>query len=56
MSMIEYDDRGTVVSREDTETTELHSLLQGSFQILEALSFTEWIVCSHLIVVILSVL
>jgi hypothetical protein len=41
VSMIEYDDRGTVVSREDSETTELHSLPPGSFKILEALSFIE---------------
>jgi hypothetical protein len=41
MSMVEYDAKGTVVSKEDTETTELHSLPQGSFKILEALYFME---------------
>jgi hypothetical protein len=41
VSTIEYDDRGTVVSREAVETTELHSLPPGSFKILEDLSFIE---------------
>jgi hypothetical protein len=41
VSVIEYYDSGTVVSREDMETTELHSLPPGSFNILEALSFIE---------------
>jgi hypothetical protein len=41
ISMIEYDARGTVVSREDSEDTELHSLPPGSFKIIEALSFIE---------------
>jgi hypothetical protein len=30
VSMIEYDDSGTVVSREDMETIEIHSLPPGS--------------------------
>jgi hypothetical protein len=41
ISMLEYDDNGTLVSREDTETTELCSLPPGSFNILEDLSFIE---------------
>jgi hypothetical protein len=41
VSVLEYDDSGTVVSREDMETTEIHSVPPGSFNILEALSFLE---------------
>ncbi|PNF23497.1 hypothetical protein B7P43_G06515 [Cryptotermes secundus] len=41
VSVIEYDDRGSVVSTEDVETTELHSLPQGSFKIVDALCFIE---------------
>lgn len=40
VSLIEYDYSGTVVSREDIETTELHSLPQGNFKIIDALCFT----------------
>ncbi|PNF26442.1 hypothetical protein B7P43_G16451 [Cryptotermes secundus] len=41
VSMIEYDDKETVVSSEDTETTKLYSLPPGSYKLLEALSFIE---------------
>ncbi|PNF20108.1 hypothetical protein B7P43_G04791 [Cryptotermes secundus] len=40
MSIIEYDYGGSVVAREDIETTELHSLPQGNFKIIDALCFT----------------
>jgi hypothetical protein len=39
ISMIEYDNNRTVVSRENMATTELHSLPPGNFTILEALDF-----------------
>jgi hypothetical protein len=35
VSMVLYDDSGTVVSREGMETTEIHSLTSGSFSVLE---------------------